>query len=185
MGWHRKIHRGELNFKISERQFFIYYWHRSFNFLSIWPNSISGRPFNYQTKLLSVFHDTSIGAHLGRSKTYSRMKTRLWWSNMVDYVQSYINSCLKCKVKNHTSLNHMVKFNFFLPATLFNIYTLISQESSKNSLCNHYILIQICMFTRWSELSYILSQRIIDILMSVTFEQYHWHFFRCRWHFIM
>jgi hypothetical protein len=47
--------------------------------------------------LLTEAHDTPLGGHLGRDKTYERLTRRFYWPKMHEQVSSYCNTCPTCQ----------------------------------------------------------------------------------------
>ena len=49
-----------------------------------------------QRKLLSCYHDSSLGIHRGRDETLPSLAQDYYWPNMCQHVRSWIRHCLQC-----------------------------------------------------------------------------------------
>lgn len=50
-----------------------------------------------QQKLLTEAHDTPLGGHLGRDKTYDRLRRAFYWPGMHEMVYKYCDTCPSCQ----------------------------------------------------------------------------------------
>ncbi|GMF46722.1 unnamed protein product [Phytophthora fragariaefolia] len=48
-------------------------------------------------RILCEAHDTPVGGHLGREKTYSSVSVRYWWPNLYKWVGTYVRTCETCQ----------------------------------------------------------------------------------------
>jgi len=46
-----------------------------------------------KTVLLQECHDLAYAGHMGRSKTYEKRTTRVWWPRMYKDTQNYVTGC--------------------------------------------------------------------------------------------
>ena len=54
-------------------------------------------PQNRIKDVLTVHHDCTTAGHVGRNKTYDRIKQNYYWKNMYKDVQQYVNTCKECQ----------------------------------------------------------------------------------------
>ncbi|KAG3138237.1 hypothetical protein PI126_g17020 [Phytophthora idaei] len=48
-------------------------------------------------RILYEVHNTPVGGHLGREKTYGSVKTMYWWPNLYKWVGAYVRTCETCQ----------------------------------------------------------------------------------------
>ncbi|KAG3196275.1 hypothetical protein PC128_g7805 [Phytophthora cactorum] len=48
-------------------------------------------------RILYEVHDTSVGGHLGREKTYGSVSTMYWWPKLYKLVGTYVRTCEMCQ----------------------------------------------------------------------------------------
>lgn len=48
-------------------------------------------------KIIKEFHESTVGGHKGVSKTYWRIRSEYYWSNLKADVQKYVKHCRKCQ----------------------------------------------------------------------------------------
>ncbi|KAG3097355.1 hypothetical protein PI125_g15717 [Phytophthora idaei] len=48
-------------------------------------------------QILYEVHDTPVGGHLGREKTYSSVSTMYWWLKLYKWVGTYVRTCETCQ----------------------------------------------------------------------------------------
>ena len=54
-------------------------------------------PYSLQERILFALHNTSVSAHTGPEKTYSRLSRRFYWEGMATDAIRYTNACIICK----------------------------------------------------------------------------------------
>jgi len=59
-------------------------------------------PASLITETLKQFHDHVVGGHLGVSKTYSKMKSRVYYPGLKKIVTDYIRTCDTCQKVNYS-----------------------------------------------------------------------------------
>ncbi|KAG3142461.1 hypothetical protein PI126_g15036 [Phytophthora idaei] len=47
-------------------------------------------------RILYEVHDTPVGGHLGREKTYGSVSTIYWWQKLYKLVGTYVSTCETC-----------------------------------------------------------------------------------------
>ncbi|CAF4955322.1 unnamed protein product [Rotaria sp. Silwood1] len=53
-------------------------------------------PLTMQKEVISCYHDHPTAAHFGVNRTWLKIRTTCYWSNMKKSIQDYIRSCEKC-----------------------------------------------------------------------------------------
>ncbi|TPX51269.1 hypothetical protein SeLEV6574_g00360 [Synchytrium endobioticum] len=53
-------------------------------------------PASIRMLILENFHDSPLCGHLGRDRTYVKMRERFYWPNMKNSISTYIQHCLPC-----------------------------------------------------------------------------------------
>ncbi|KAG2815379.1 hypothetical protein PC113_g23215 [Phytophthora cactorum] len=48
-------------------------------------------------RILYEVHDTPVGGHLGREKTYGSVSTMYWWTKLYKWVGTYVRTCETCQ----------------------------------------------------------------------------------------
>ena len=59
-------------------------------------------PVKYRSLLLQEFHDTPLGGHFGKDKTFYGLRQKYIWPSMHHHVEQFVNSCDVCQ-KNKAS----------------------------------------------------------------------------------
>ena len=108
-------------------------------------------PYSMQEPLLRAFHNASVSAHMGRTKTYSRLKRRFWWPGMLTDVERWVNACLLCrKRKTIANKNAGEAMQFEEPEKPFDQIGIDHVGPFKESaLGNNYLLTAICFYSRF------------------------------------
>ena len=108
-------------------------------------------PAGLRRALIAAHHRGSHGAHMGISKTASRLALRYYWPKMFETAKGFVKACERCqrakaapripitsRMLNRESLWSTVAFDFFGPLP----------RTQKGNL---YILVGIDHFSRWPE----------------------------------
>lgn len=75
-----------------------------------------------QHDIISEFHDTIIGGHLGAAKTYEKVRRSFYWINMKNDIESFVKSCEACqRSKRRTTRPPGVNVPFAIPEMPFEI----------------------------------------------------------------
>lgn len=61
-------------------------------------------PKNLRNSILSRFHDTTIAAHGGMSKTLELIRRSFYWPGMVTDVRNFVRDCVVCKTTKHPNI---------------------------------------------------------------------------------
>lgn len=80
---------------------------------------------SFRNKLLSEAHDAPLSGHLGRDKTYQRLRRIVYWPRMTDDVSEYCKTCEVCQV---VKPDHQGKIGLMqphaIPPRLFHTITI-------------------------------------------------------------
>ena len=120
-------------------------------------------PDTMKKYVMSAFHDHSLAGHLGRYKTYEKIKRRFFWINMYKDIKKYIKGCLICaKTKTLPPYDSgllqplLAKYPFQYVA--IDIFTM--PESTKGY---NYVLIMVDLFTRWMEIAPMRNKTSLEV----------------------
>ena len=105
-----------------------------------------------ETRFLYAFHNSPLGAHLGQTKTYDRIRQRYFWNGMYSDVKKWIKTCLDCRKAKQTLQRHS---GYLRPQLYDQPFDTVGIDllgrfplSSRGNLC---VLIVIGGFTHWPE----------------------------------
>ncbi|MCW5672650.1 MAG: DDE-type integrase/transposase/recombinase [Hydrogenophaga sp.] len=54
-------------------------------------------PKSMKQEILQLHHDSLLGGHFGRARTYERLRERFWWPTMIKDTYHWTDSCQKCQ----------------------------------------------------------------------------------------
>ena len=119
--------------------------------------------------ILEVIHDSVCSGHLGRDKTWQKVKQRFYWPNSKDSVEKYVKECLSCqqiKIRPHCTAP-LKPIRPYAPLELITVD--ITGRLPTTSLNNKYIIV-ICdhfsKFTVCFPMKDQLANTVADILMN-------------------
>lgn len=102
--------------------------------------------------ILKSYHNSKLGAHVGRDKLYGLIKDRYFWPGMYDDVSRWVRACVECNsVKSHQLKSHglLVPLKVSYPFELVGIDIVGPFKTTKRS--NKYVLVCVDYFTNWIE----------------------------------
>ena len=108
-------------------------------------------PASLRRAVLENYHTHPLGAHMARDRLFHILKTRFYWSGMLNHIRAFCRSCLECaKVKSRAP----IKAGLLVPITSFRPFLYVGSDivicrQSNNS--NRYILVAIDYFTNFVE----------------------------------
>ena len=109
-------------------------------------------PRKFREDLLSAYHEGPLGGHLGIAKTFRRLSYRYWWKGMWFKVCAHVNGCKQCaedKIRRRAN-KHRSGPTTHPTEPMQCIAMDICTISSATSEDFKYVLIMVCMFTRWA-----------------------------------
>jgi transposase InsO family protein len=109
-------------------------------------------PDSLKKRILYAFHNSPLAAHLGRTKTYDRLRQRFFWIGMYSDVKRWIKTCLDCRKAKQTSQRHSGYLHpqlYEQPFDTVGIDLLGPFPLSKRG--NLYVLTVVDGFTHWPE----------------------------------
>ena len=104
-----------------------------------------------RNEVLKMCHDDFTGAHLGQSKTLTKLQNRFYWPNSYKEALNYVESCEICaKLKNappkRANLKPIIDFKYPFDKVGLDIL-----ELSRTSSGNKYCLVFTDYLTKWVE----------------------------------
>ncbi|KAG2836446.1 hypothetical protein PC129_g13219 [Phytophthora cactorum] len=61
------------------------------------PRVVAPHDEDLKYRILYEVHDTPVGGHLGREKTYGSVSTMYWWPKLYKWVGTYVRTCETCQ----------------------------------------------------------------------------------------
>ena len=115
---------------------------------------IGSRELRMRDRILVEYHNSVLGGHLGRDKTYMRLERDWWWPGMYSDVVRWCKHCLACQKENsRTALSAWSRTEFYdRPFRVIQIDVVTCAESGGEPgevTGAKYILTAICCFSRW------------------------------------
>ena len=75
-----------------------------------------------QQDIISEFHDTVIGGHLGAAKTYEKVRRSFYWINMKNDIEAFVKSCDACqRAKRRTTKPPGANVPYSIPEMPFEV----------------------------------------------------------------
>ena len=115
---------------------------------------VGSRDLTLRNRLLLEYHNSKLGGHLGRDKTYMRLERDWWWPGMYADVMSWCKHCLPCQQEqSRTSQSAWSRTEFYdrpFRVLQFDLVTCADHGGNEGDLTSaKYILSCICCFCRW------------------------------------
>ena len=108
-------------------------------------------PQALRKEILEMFHESSIGAHLGRFKTYSRLLPVLWWPGMFTDVRKHVATCHSCQLFKSTYDKNRPLFST-KPTSVWHVANIdLVGPFPLSTKGNKYICVITDSFTKWAE----------------------------------
>ena len=126
---------------------------------------------------ISSFHDNSASGHLGISKTYNRMKTRVYYPSLHKAVMNYVRSCPTCQrvnFDNRKPAGHMSSPVVTRPWSTVHM-DLMGPYTKSQPGGHQFVFVLIDYFSKWVEIfpiRTVTSVKLINILKSEIFCRY-------------
>lgn len=109
-------------------------------------------PQKLRDELLRSAHDDLLGGHLGRERTYQRLRDKYWWPRLYHDVEEWVKTCESCQAKKdprHTKGGQLESIPVSRPFERMGM-DLIG-PLPKTYRGNKYILVMIDYLTKWVE----------------------------------
>lgn len=110
-------------------------------------------PKNIRDEVLYECHDSPLsGAHLGFSKTFSKIKSRFYWENMLKDTKRYVKTCLDCQTRKSPKVapsGLLQPIPVGMPFERLGIDVL--GPFTKTDRGNVYIIVTMDYATKWAE----------------------------------
>jgi len=110
-------------------------------------------PDTLRTHLLETFHDSLMGGHFGRDRTYDALKRCCFWPNMLKDVESWIKHCPVCQrfkgkpLSPQPALRKNVLGSYPFEVLAIDVIGPLTQSLRGNK----FILTMVDTLTRWPE----------------------------------
>ena len=108
-------------------------------------------PHSLKSTLLLQYHDSVYGAHLGKAKTYEKLKKKFYWEGMFHDIIDYISSCHQCSLRKSPHQRKDLPLGSIpLPSQPFETLgiDILGPLPITTTHCS-YILLVTDHFTRW------------------------------------
>ena len=129
-------------------------------------------PRSLRKKVLFAAHNVRSGAHLGRSKTFSKVQRSFCWIGYRNDVASWIKQCQSCaKRKMPAPKFHSALQQSLVGAPFERIALDILGPLPRTKRGNRYILVVMDYFTKWAE-AYPLRNQEAATVAQVLVEQF-------------
>ena len=102
--------------------------------------------------ILKSYHNSKLGAHVGRDKLFGLLKERYFWPGMYDDLSRWVRACVECNsVKPHQAKTHglLVPIRVSYPFELVGIDIVGPFKITARK--NKYVLVCVDYFTNWIE----------------------------------
>jgi transposase InsO family protein len=108
-------------------------------------------PQPMRLRLLQTAQSRPGSGHLGTRKTYEKLRTRLYWWHMYEYVQAFVRACATCSQRKTNRRNHapLQSVGTGWPCQRIGVDFVGPIPGTAHG--NRFILAGIDYFTRWSE----------------------------------
>ncbi|KAL1251055.1 hypothetical protein QQF64_018851 [Cirrhinus molitorella] len=110
-------------------------------------------PKSLTTTFINYFHNSPLGAHLGRMKTLQRILEVAWWSEVRKDVWKYVKECTVCqkyKPSNTKPYGFLQSTEVEEPGYMLGVDLMGPLPKSKKG--NVYLLVVVDYYTKWVEL---------------------------------
>ena len=130
-----------------------------------------------QQYILKLAHDIPMSGHLGRTKTYQRVRSYYFWPTIYKDTKVYVYGCEACQKRKSTKPN---KFSSpLLPSTPGQANHRVGIDLvgplPRSSRKNNYILVMTDYFTKWAEAVPIKNKRKETVAHAIYKEWYCRH----------
>ena len=126
-------------------------------------------PQNLKVHFLNLYHDSTIGAHVGNSKMLSIMRLKYYWIGMTKDIREYVLTCPKCQLVKSTT-GAIVPPLAMREVTPHAFHTLIIDTVGplpKSKGCEHLV----CVTDQYSK--YVMAWPITDLTASSIVKKFH------------
>jgi len=129
-------------------------------------------PEDGRKKIFIELHSALFGAHLGYEKTLSRIAKFYYWPNMTDNILSWCNECVACATRKQPKIKIKVPLVPIIatkPMEIVGVDVVGPLPISSNQ--NRFIVVFVCLFTRWVEAYAVPSQKS-EVVARLFVEQF-------------
>ena len=112
-------------------------------------------PSASRSAVMKALHDLPMSGHLGRKKTYHRVRSQYYWKGLGQDVKDFVRSCMECQSKKKTPKpSRSGKLQLFSATRPFEVVGVdIFGPLPRTVTGNRYIVVMVDRFSRWVELA--------------------------------
>jgi len=109
-------------------------------------------PQKWRKLICALVHDSNwVAAHMGRDKTYLKMKERFYFPNMKEYVSAYVAICPACQLTKKSKLNPKIPMGTIEADAVWDLVCIDVWDSGKTTpRGNKYVLTVIDAFSKFA-----------------------------------
>lgn len=101
-------------------------------------------------KLISENHDSPTGGHVGTNRLLKRLRSKYYWPNMKNSINSYIKNCFKCIQNKHTYKTNEIFTKTTTPTKCFDTISIDTiGPFTRSSKGNRYALTIQCDLSKF------------------------------------
>jgi hypothetical protein len=126
-------------------------------------------PRGERQKVLAKVHDDVFCGHLGKDRTFARLKERFYWPNYENEASAYVRECDVCaRIKAPSKYNQeaLVPLRATRPFQLVTMDIMGPLATTVNG--NKYLLVMVDHFSKWVELFALVDQTAEDVAKCVS-----------------
>ena len=129
-------------------------------------------PEDGRKKIFIELHSALFGAHLGYEKTLPRIAKFYYWPNMTENILRWCNECVACATRKQPKIKIKVPLVPIIatkPMEIVGVDVVGPLPISSNQ--NRFIVVFVCLFTRWVEAYAVPSQKS-EVVARLFVEQF-------------
>ncbi|GFV65721.1 retrovirus-related Pol polyprotein from transposon 412 [Trichonephila clavipes] len=110
-------------------------------------------PKSLRNEIMREFHDKPLAGHLGRFKTYHKIRDICYFPYMRKFIEQYVSTCHMCQVKNYKNAlpaGRLVPIVSNYPNEMVTL-DLLGPYSASRARRNRYVLVITDHFSKWAE----------------------------------
>lgn len=108
-------------------------------------------PDSLRNKVISIFHDSDLSAHLGIRKTHKKLEQRVFWIGMSSDVDKYIGKCVRCAQVKAPHIQPVPMSSMDSESCWDVVFIDFLGSYVKSSKQNRFVLVIMDAFSKWVE----------------------------------
>ena len=110
-------------------------------------------PHTMRDDVLKSYHDSLLGGHQGKDRTYQTIRYKYFWPNMYSDITIYIRTCLECQRAKQDNHKHPAPLRPLPIGDVFSRVHLDIMGPLKTSADGYkHVLVISCAFSKWIEI---------------------------------